>query len=250
MTKLIQVRKTKLNYLTVFVPRPLLVGLLVSKRSILISLQPTCWVNEDHRPLGKHFLEVCLSYFSQNSEYWNPVKHTEMNCNDLYSCRVTSYFVQGPYGSLLSAEINGTTCFTPGRGGRDQCSWNWQRALPEMALSVEWLIEKQPNPNSEKQKPQPVSALSPGVVLLRPLCLLWMQMFGLAIHQQWSLGHSPSWSTAIVLQNARALSEESWSGNQGLTHCWRIVFYVSRAYERKSDWYGGHFAILQCFLSL
>lgn len=118
MPKLVQVRKTKLNYLTVFVPRPLLVGLLVSKRSILISLQPTCWVNEDHRPLGKHFLEVCLSYFSQNSEYWNPVKHTEMNCNDLYSCRVTSYFVQGPYGSLLSAEINGTTCFTPGRGGR------------------------------------------------------------------------------------------------------------------------------------
>lgn len=95
-----------------------------------------------------------------------------MNCSDLYSCRVTSYFIQGPYGSLLSGEMNGTTRFTPRRGGWDQCCWNWQGALPEMALSDEWLNEEQPNPNSEKQKPQPVSALSPGVVLLRALCLL------------------------------------------------------------------------------
>lgn len=84
-------------------------------------------VNGDHNPLGKQLLEVCLSYFFQNSEYWNPVRHSQMNCNDLYSCRVTSYFIQGPYGSLLSGEINGTTCFTPRRGGRDQCCWNWQR---------------------------------------------------------------------------------------------------------------------------
>lgn len=138
----------------------------------------------------------------------------------------------------------------PRRRGRDQCCWNWQRALLEMARSDEWLNEKQPNPNSDKQKPQPVSTLSPGVVLLRALCLLWMQMFGLAIHQQWPLGDSPSWSTAIVLQNARAHSEDALSGNWGLTHCWRIVFYLSRSYERKSDWYGEHFAILQCFLSL
>lgn len=71
-----------------------------------------------------------------------------------------------------------------------------------------------------------------------------------AIHQQWPLGDSPSWSTAIVLQNARARSEDALSGNWGLIHYWRIVFYLSRAYERKSDWYGEHFAILQCFLSL
>lgn len=199
---------------------------------------------------GKHLLEVCLSYFFQNSEYWNPVGHTEMNCNDLYSCRVTSYFIQGPYGSLLSGGMNGTTCFTPGEGDRTNAvgigkglCWRW------LVLMNGWMKNSQTptviNKSHSLCQPSPQGwCSSEHCAFCECRCLV------LPFTSSDPLGDSPSWSTAIVLQNARAHSEDALSGNWGLTHCWRIVFYLSRSYETKSDWYGEHFAILQCFLSL
>lgn len=125
-----------------------------------------------------------------------------MNCNDLYACGVASYFTRGPYESLLSGEMNGTTCFTPVRGGREQCCWKWGRVLPELAPSDQW--PKKPTPTM-RNKSHSLRQPSPQVVLLLRALLPSVKA------DTWSR-HSP-----VTTPRRRPLAEHSY----GAAECQR-----------------------------
>lgn len=116
----------------------------------------------------------------------------------------------------------------------NHCSLEKQMAQPALPLRegegssavrngeedcLRWLFlmngRKKPQPNNEKHKPQPVSALSPRGVAPQSTVAFCEGRYLVSpfIHQRLPPGEDyPSQSTAIVLQNATVRSEDALSG--------------------------------------